>query len=199
MAKTDKELVEATLGGENQAFAMIIERYQRLVFSIIYHYMGNRDEVEDLAQEVFLKVFRSLGTFDNERSMKSWVSRITANTCLDEMRKAHRRRTSLFSDLALADGERIEHFFTQFNQPHQLTEIEVEELFGLLEKVMGHLNKKDKMAFVLRELDGLEYPEIAEVLETTELAARIRVSRAKKRLHEELHRILYSQGNLTDG
>ena len=199
MAKTDKELVEATLGGENQAFAGIIERYQRLVFSIIYHYVGNRDEVEDLAQEVFLKVFRSLGTFDTERSMKTWISRITANTCLDEIRKAHRRKTRLFSDLALDDGERIEHFFTQFNQPHQLTEVEVEELFGLLEKVMDHLSKKDKMAFVLRELDGLEYPEIAEVLETTELAARIRVSRAKKKLHEELHRILYSHENLTDG
>ncbi len=66
MARTDKELVEATLGGENQAFAVIIERYQRLVFSIIYHYVGSRDEVEDLAQEVLFKVLRYLGTFDTE-------------------------------------------------------------------------------------------------------------------------------------
>jgi len=63
-AKTDAQLVEATVEGDPQAFEEIVERYQRLVFNIIYHYMGRRNEVEDLAQEVFLKVFRALDTFD---------------------------------------------------------------------------------------------------------------------------------------
>jgi RNA polymerase sigma-70 factor, ECF subfamily len=199
MARTDKELVEATLKGENQAFTEIIERYQKLVFNIVYHYVGYRDEVEDLAQEVFLKVFRFLHTFDTERSLKAWVSSITANTCLDEMRKAGRRRTRLFSDLSGDEEERMEHLFDRFSQSDALTDAEVEQLFDLLETVMSHLNEKDRMAFVLRELEGFDYPEIAQIFKATELAVRIRVSRAKKKLHEELNRILYSQEKTRDG
>ena len=80
MPKTDEELVKATLEGDTYAFEEIVERYQRLVFHIIYHYVGARDVVEDLAQEVFLKVFRALETFDMRGPLKAWVSRITANT-----------------------------------------------------------------------------------------------------------------------
>ena len=77
MRRTDEELVKATLEGAPYAFEEIVERYQRLVFSIIYHYVGARDVVEDLAQEVFLKVFRSLATFDMRGPLKAWVSALT--------------------------------------------------------------------------------------------------------------------------
>lgn len=191
-AKTDAQLVKATVEGDPQAFEEIVERYQRLVFNIIYHYMGRRNEVEDLAQEVFLKVFRALETFDATRPLKSWIGRITANTCLDEIRKAPKRKVWSFADLGGDEESKIEYFYERFGQHSSLTEKDVEDLFELLEKLMERLNRKDKMAFVLRELDGLSYPEIAKTLQSSELAVRLRVSRSKKRLQKDLEEILYS-------
>ena len=191
-AKTDAQLVKATVEGDPQAFEDIVERYQRLVFNIIYHYMGRRNEVEDLAQEVFLKVFRALDTFDATRPLKSWIGRITANTCLDEIRKAPKRKVWSFADLGGDEENKIEYFYERFGQHSSLTEKDVEDLFELLEKLMERLNRKDKMAFVLRELEGLSYPEIAKALQSSELAVRLRVSRSKKRLQKDLEEILYS-------
>lgn len=191
MDKTDGELVTATLDGDPHAFREIVERYQRLVFNIVYHYLGYREEAEDLAQEVFLKVFRSLESFDTDRSLKSWISRITSNSCLDELRKTRTRRVRLFSDLGQDEETQMEYYFNRFQQSNSLTEGEEQDLFGLLAKSMETLSEKDKMAFVLRELEGLSYAEISEVLRTSELAVRIRVSRAKKKLYGELSRTLY--------
>ncbi len=191
-AKTDAQLVKATVEGDPQASEEIVERYQRLVFNIIYHYMGRRNEVEDLAQEVFLKAFRALETFDATRPLKSWIGRITANTCLDEIRKAPKRKVWSFADLGGDEESKIEYFYERFGQHSSLTEKDVEDLFELLEKLMERLNKKDKMAFVLRELEGLSYPEIAKALQSSELAVRLRVSRSKKRLQKDLEEILYS-------
>ncbi len=191
-AKTDAQLVKATVEGDPHAFEEIIEHYQRLVFGIIYHYMGRRNEVEDLAQEVFLKVFRALDTFDATRPLKSWIARITVNTCLDEIRKAPQRKVRIFADLGVDEESRIEYFYERFGQHSALTEEDVEELFELLEELMERFNRKDKMAFVLRELEGLSYPEIAQALESSELAVRIRVSRSKKRLQKDLEDIFYS-------
>jgi len=198
MARTDAQLVKATLEGESHAFEEIVGRYQRLVFNIVYHYLGRRSEVEDLAQEVFLKVFRSLDTFDPKRPLKAWISRITANTCLDEVRKAHKRKIRLFADLGRDEEGRVEYFYERFSQHSALSERDVQELFALLEKLMGRLNEKDKMAFVLRELEGLSYSEIAQTLGTTELAARIRVSRSKRRLQKDLEQVLYAGKKIID-
>lgn len=198
MPKTDEELVKATLEGDTYAFEEIVERYQRLVFHIIYHYVGARDVVEDLAQEVFLKVFRSLETFDMRGPLKAWVSRITANTCLDELRRNRKQKVVTFSDLGSDDESRIEEFFEQFTSQGILTEKDVSELFVLLEKLMGRLNDKDKMAFVLRELEGLSYSDVAQAMKTTEVAVRIRISRSKKKLQNDLEDILLSGKRIND-
>ncbi len=198
MPKTDEELVKATLEGDTYAFEEIVERYQRLVFHIIYHYVGARDVVEDLAQEVFLKVFRALETFDMRGPLKAWVSRITANTCLDELRRNRKQKVVTFSDLGSDDESRIEEFFEQFTSQGILTEKDVSELFVLLEKLMGRLNDKDKMAFVLRELEGLSYSDVAQAMKTTEVAVRIRISRSKKKLQNDLEDILLSGKRIND-
>lgn len=196
MAKTDAELVAATLEGDPQAFEEIVNRYQKLVFNIIYHYLGHKNEVEDLAQEVFLKVFSSLESFDQGRALQPWICRITANCCLDELRKPRYRRLILFSDLSEEEEERLEYFFEQFTRGDGLTQVEAEKSFELLHKVMSKLGEKDKMAFVLRELQGLSYAEIAQALKTSELGARIRVSRSRKKLQEEFGKILYGKSKV---
>ena len=184
MAKTDEEIVTASLNGDPQAFEELIRRHQRLVFNIVYHYLGRRDEVEDVAQEVFLKVFRSLPSYDVSRPLKAWISRIAVNSSLDELRRSRKKKLTLFSDVADPEGGGLEHFLDRFEQGARLSETEARGLFRLLREAIERLAEKDKTAFMLRELEGLEYSEIAETMQTTEVAVRIRVSRSKKQLVE---------------
>ena len=186
MSTSDRAIVAAILEGDSNCFQQLVERYQGLVFSIIYHYLGRRNEVEDMAQDVFLKVFRSLSSFDPERPMKSWIARITTNTCLDELRRWKTSRTQLFSDMATSDEEGFEEVFDHFCKGSVVSETQAETMFGHLQRLMKDLPEKDRMAFVLREMEGLDYAEIAQALESSQVAVRIRVSRSKKRLLEAL-------------
>ena len=194
MAKTDGELVDQILAGDSNAFEQLISRYQKLVFNIIYHYMGRRGEVEDLAQEVFLKVFKSLDMYDQGRPMKAWIAKITTNRCLDEMRKGRYSRVQLFSDLTDGEEDRIQYYYDRSARGASLTETEAEECFALLHKLMNRLTEKDKVAFVLREVEGLEYSEVAQALQTSQLGARIRVSRTRRKLQHSLAKLLEGQG-----
>jgi RNA polymerase sigma-70 factor, ECF subfamily len=182
MPRTDPELVDAALVGDVQAFREIVERYQGLVFRIIYHYMGRREEVEDLAQEVFLKLYRSLPRFDKARPLQAWISRIAGNHCVDAIRKAKSRPVRYFSDLSEGEMERIEYFMERAVQRSGLTEQEAEESFSMLHRLMEDLGEKERLAFVLHEMEGVSYSEMSRMLSTSEMAVRIRVSRARKKL-----------------
>ncbi len=189
MGPSDRELVESVLGGDGSAFQPLVERYQNLVFNIVFHYMGRREEVEDIAQEVFLKVYRSLSKYDPERPLKAWVSRITTNSCLDELRKRKVRKTQLFADLVQEETD-TETFFDRFASGSVVSEFEAGRVLSWLQGLMNGLPDKDRMAFVLREVEGLEYSEIASAMATTQLAARIRVSRSKKKLLSSLRSMI---------
>ncbi|HXK61869.1 MAG TPA: RNA polymerase sigma factor [Acidobacteriota bacterium] len=190
MARTDAELVAATLDGDADAFGEIVRRYQQFVFNAIYHYLGSRGDVEDVAQEVFLKLYRSLDRFDQSRPLQAWIYRITANQCLDEARKSRHRRVKTFADLGEEEEERIRRYFDENRQGASLTESEEDESLRLLQKMMDGLPEKDRMAFVLREIEGLSYAEVSQALNTSVTAARIRISRVKKKLLAQLDRIL---------
>lgn len=191
MAESDAELVRAALNGDREAFEEIVSRYQNLVFNIAYHYLGRRDEVEDLAQEVFLRVFQTLDRYDTDRPLKHWIGKIAVNRCLDVLRKRKIRRLHLVSDLGDDELEDIEQLIAASSQNRPLTELEAERCMELLEISMNVLPEKDRMAFVLREMEGQGYADLAAMLGISEVAARIRVSRARKRLEAELERLLH--------
>lgn len=190
MPATDAELVARALEGDSAAFAGIIERYQRLVFNIVYHYLGRREPVEDMAQEVFLKVYRSLGRYDPGRPLRHWIGKIAANQCLDELRKRKTRRTEVMSDLSEEEQGRIWRFYEMSGQGREMAEEQAEQCFELLQRAMAGLGEKDRMAFVLRELDDMAYSDVAAMLGSSEVAARIRVSRARKAIRARLGRML---------
>ena len=108
MARSDAELVVEALEGDKESFELIVARFQGLVFNIAYHYLGRREEVEDLAQDVFLKVFQTLERYDTARPLKHWIGKIAVNRCLDELRRRKIRRLHLASDLGDEDRKGIE-------------------------------------------------------------------------------------------
>lgn len=195
MAKTDSELVAETLRGDPEAFEEIVRRYQTKVFGIIYHYLGRRAVVADIAQEVFLKLFRSLSKFDTSRSMDAWISKIAVNSCYDELRRERSRKATLFSDLGRDDEDRLESFYSKFTKGAYLTEVEVEELVEVFQRLISQLAEKDRMALVLREVEGMSYGEIASIMGATELAVRVRVSRSRQQLLEKLKGMDFLRGS----
>lgn len=193
MAETDAELVAAALEGDSESFEKIVNRFQGFVFNIAFHYLGYRGEVEDLAQEVFLRVFQKLERYDTNRPLKHWIGKIAVNLCLDELRKRKIRRLHLVSDLGDEERRGIDQLLEACADNRQLTELEADRCLKLLEAAMNCLPAKDRMAFVLREMEGQDYSEMAAILGISEVAARIRVSRARKRLQEELEAIFHEK------
>ena len=190
MGKTDAELVIESLDGAPYAFEQIVQRYQRLVFNIIYHQLGRPQEVEDVAQEVFLKVFNSLGRFDRRRPLKAWIAKITVNQCRDALRKRRSSRVEAFSNFTEEEERRIRTLHDLAAGSAAMTETESGECLKLLEQLVRRLSHKDRTAFLLREVEGFGYDEVSKALGSSEVAARIRVSRTRKRLLSALSQVL---------
>ena len=190
MQISDAELIAQALKEDRGAAEEIVLRYQRLVFNILYHYLGPGSDIEDLAQDVFLKFFKNLERYDPKRPLKHWLARIASNQCIDEIRKRQKNPIRLESDLEIEESQSLEDLWRNPGPLPGLSDADAERCFGLLQKSMKVLSPKDRMAFVLREVQDLGYPEVAAIMESSELAARIRVSRAKKSLRKELEGVL---------
>lgn len=190
MQISDAELVAQALKGDRGAAEEVVSRYQRLVFNILYHYLGPGSDIEDLAQDIFLKFFKNLERYDPKRPLKHWLARIASNQCIDEIRKRQKSPVRLESDLDIEENQSLEQLWRNPGPAQGLSDADAERCFNLLRKSMEVLSPKDRMAFVLRELQDLDYGEVAAIMGSSELAARIRVSRARKRLRQELEGVM---------
>jgi RNA polymerase sigma-70 factor, ECF subfamily len=177
----DRRLVEKCQKGDSLAFEELVRKYQQTVFNLAYHYVGYRNEVEDVAQKIFTKIYFSLPKFDLHRPFFPWLYRIAINQCYDELRRIRRQKTHTFSELNLEDTGSIENLLRQNEIPPSPDE-DRHELRALLRKMLDQLPDQQRMAIVLRDLEAIPYSKIAEILKCTEQAARLKVFRARARL-----------------
>lgn len=188
----DRELVARCQKGEEQAFEQLVRKYQQTVFNLAYHNIGCRADVEDVAQKIFSKIYFSLPKFDNKRPFFPWLYRIAINQCYDELRRARRRKVRTFSELSLEDGEAIEKLINQ----GATTPVPVEdsqELYALLHKLLDQIPEQQKSAIVLRDLEDVPYEKMAEMMNCSEQAARLKVFRARARLRDLMEKALRRQ------
>jgi len=191
MQKPDNELIIDILEGNQQAFEELIRRYQSFVHNVVYHFFAKREDVEEIAQEVFLKVYLALRSYDPDRPFKHWLGRITSNLCIDEFRKRKRSKViSLESDLGKDEQADLDQMFAMSETNSFSLTGGAEDGLNLLKKAMNSLSEKDRMAYVLREVEGLDYQEIGGMLGTSVVASRIRVSRARQQLKTKLEEML---------
>ena len=187
----DNVLIKNIMGGDQHAFEELILRYQSFVHNVIYHYFAKREDVEDIAQEVFIKVYQALHSYDADRPFKHWLGRITSNMCIDEFRKRKRSRLiSLESDLGKEERASLDQMYQAAETNSFLSTGGAEASLSLLKEAMNTLSDKDRMTYVLREVEGLEYDEIGSMLGASAVAARIRVSRARQQLKKKLEVML---------
>jgi len=182
-AREDLRLIEAIKGGNETAFAELVRKYQRQVANVIYLTLGSPDDVEDLTQEVFIRVHRSLPRFEYEASLFAWIYRIAVNISIDELRRRKIKKTlsiDYFSEAVLHREEKTRK--SEGPSDHVL----LEEKRVTIREAIDKLSPAHRVAIVLREYEGLSYGENCETLNISPQAVKSRIFRAR----EELRKLL---------
>jgi RNA polymerase sigma-70 factor, ECF subfamily len=185
----DRQLVAGCRNGDELAFEQLVQKYRQTILNLAYHYIGARNDVEDVAQKIFTKVYFSLPKFDDRRPFFPWLYRIAINQCYDELRRIRRRRIHTFSELNIEETNHIEKLISQNEVPLDAEENQL-ELQSILKKVLDQLPDQQKLSVVLRDIEGVPYVKMAEILKCTEQAARLKVFRARTRLKALLEKAL---------
>lgn len=184
---SDQELVKRTMQGDGQAFDELVVNYQNKVYALAYRYMGNEDDAYDVAQETFIKAYRSLRSFKGESSFGTWIYRITTNVCLDEIRRRKRRVVPLSLDepLATLDGDEVEREIPDSSLSADRV-YEQKEFNQYIQKLLDEMKPEHKTAIILRDVMELSYEEIAAVLNCSIGTVKSRINRARGILQKKL-------------
>jgi RNA polymerase sigma-70 factor (ECF subfamily) len=179
---TDSELVQAVLDGDETAFADIFGRYRRLVVHLVSRFFNCREEIEDLVQQSFTKIYFSLKDFrgEHEKSFSAWISRLTINVCYDELRRRQRRAESVFSDFT----EEEQSYFEQISENNSSSSEEILIKRDLADKLLSHLEVKERLAMTLHYGENLSVSEVAEVVGWSESNVKTRLFRCRQSLRK---------------
>jgi RNA polymerase sigma-70 factor (ECF subfamily) len=181
----DLVLVQACKHGDAAAFEQLVKRYDVRLFSIAQHITHNREDAEDAVQEAFLKVFRNLGQFQEKSQFSTWLIRITVNESLMKLRK-QRRGTAVSIDGDSRDDSSISPFEIADWAPNPEQLYGTLELRSILRSQLQELPSSLRVAFILRDIEGLSSEETAQVLELTVDAVKARLWRARLKLRQLL-------------
>jgi len=195
MSEKEIMLLEKSRKGDVEAFERLIEVYQKRVFNIALRMIGNYDDASDLAQEVFIRVYKAINNFKEQSSFSTWIYRITTNVCLDELRKRKNKKiVSLDEYIKYDDSEMKRQIESDEPSPEVLTErIEVQKIVS---NAINMLSGEHRTAIVLRDIQGFSYEEIAGILKCPEGTVKSRINRARQALKEILikHKELLNEG-----
>lgn len=178
----DGDLVERILGGDELAFSEMVLKYRNRVMRVAARMLGNRDEAEDLAQDVFVKVYYSLKSFKGEALFSTWLYRITVNSCLNHRK---RRKPEAEIDEGRDRGESI--LADTDSNPQAL--LEEKEVKLLLEKAIQALPQEQRIVLILRDIEGLSYEAIAGSLELELGTVRSRLHRARLEVQASMKKV----------
>jgi RNA polymerase sigma-70 factor, ECF subfamily len=177
------QLIERCLQGDQQAWEAIVRLHWRKVFNVAYKFVGKHDEAEDLTQDIFLKIFRALRTFDRRANFQTWIVSISRNLCIDHYRSVRKERQTIARDV---DSTALQPASTE-RGPHAAAEHQ--DLRELLRAALGKLPPSLRTAVVLRDLQELSYQEIADRLSLPEGTVKSRINRGRIELARQLRRM----------
>lgn len=188
----DFELLAKFKKGDQQAFELLVRKYKTTVFNTIYSIMGNAQEADDIAQEVFLKVYTKADSFKGKSSFSTWLYRITVNRCVDELR---RRKNKIISyETEFNQEEKLKLKDVLASRENDITEkLRQKELQDIIQKAMNSLPEKYRIILTLKEIEGLSYKEISQIMKISLAKVKIWLFRARQKLKGKLA-FLYSQG-----
>ena len=185
MVERDEQLMAAVAEGDLSAFRLIVERHQKPLISFISRYLGDRSAAEDVAQDVFLRVFKAAKDYRPQAKFKTWLFTIAANLCLNEIRNAKIRPA--FADLT--DSPEAKYPLIASISPSPLQAAEQEELSSAVRKAIDALPENQRTAILLRQYHEFSYNEIGRIMGLSVPAVESLIQRARQNLKKAL--ILY--------
>jgi RNA polymerase sigma-70 factor (ECF subfamily) len=182
----DRELVKRAQKEDKEAFEELVRRHQARVFAVAGGILRNKEDVEDIAQQVFLKAYFSLKRFDQRAAFSTWLYKITVNECWDLLRKRKVRPLLYEADLS---EEQARQYGASEERAEQAQDVsERLEKRQELERLLDCLEERDRTMLVLKEVQGFSVEEIAEVLGINGNTVKVRLFRARQRITERLRR-----------
>ena len=177
---------QAGLRPDKAAFSELLRRYQSHVDRLLYHLAPDWSDRSDLAQEVWIRVFRNIRKLNEPAKFKGWLSRITTNLFYDELRKRKRHRTPLSLDAPLSVGDGELNWELPSDSAGPVEDLSTREFYQQLQVAIADLPEAFRTTIVLREIEGLAYDEIADITGVSLGTVKSRIARARQRLQEQL-------------
>lgn len=189
---TEQELVSRIREGDADAFAILLEQHQKKVYSLAFRMVRHGEDAADITQEVFLSAWKGMGSFHGDCALSTWLYRLTSNACIDFLRR-EKRKAAAGLHLSLDDTEEGETWnLPDFRgDPHRC--LEEKQTREAIAAGMDALSQEHRTVLALREISGLSYAEIADVLDLEEGTVKSRIARARLALRKKL----LESGNLS--
>lgn len=183
MGPTDEELVEAFQRGDSSAFETLVRRWDRKIHGAIYRVVGSDEEARDLCQEAFFKAYRGLAGFKKEARFSSWLYQIALNACRDRLRRLRHRSHVSLDEMEDGGDARL-----TVSGPTALDMVESRERSSVIAGAIAALPAEQREVIILKEYEGLTFPEIAEILEIPVSTVKTRMYRGLGQLRTRLER-----------
>ena len=180
-------LVRRVQARDEIAFKEIVERFQSKVYSIIYGILRNHNDAEDIAQQVFAKVYFSIGSFDFRSSLLTWIYKITVNECYDYLRKKRVRKLVYESDFSEEDAQRMET-----SEPAVDPRAPVDSVLAqrdLVNKLLSKVSPEDRTLLLLKEVEGHSVEELSAMTGMNENTIKVKLFRARQKLVKAAQRL----------
>lgn len=184
----DQALVERVQQGDKKAFDVLVLKYQHRIIKLVARFVKNGDEVQDVTQEAFIKAYRALKNFRGDSAFYTWLYRIAINTAKNYLVSARRRVTDSAVDAQDAEQYDEGDWLREYATPEK--ELMAQEIKNVIHKAISELPSDLKEAVTLREMEGLSYEEIAEVMDCPIGTVRSRIFRAREAIDKQLKPLL---------
>ena len=176
-------LIQRCLKGDQVAWDQIVKQYWRKVFNVAYKFVGKHDEAEDLTQEIFLKIFKSLDTFDRRANFQTWLISISRNLCIDHYRSVRKERETIDRDVDANELTPTSH------EPGPVAALEQRDRVTLLRRALAELPETLRTAVMMRDIRELSYQEIADQLRLPEGTVKSRINRGRTELARQIRKL----------
>ena len=194
--ETDQQLVERAQKGDNRAFDLLVRKYQHKIIGLIILYVHDHSEVHDVAQEAFIKAYRALGNFRSESAFYTWMYRIAINTAKNHLVSRSRRPPG--HDVDISDAEIVDQSGRLADSETPEASIARDQLEAAVYEAIENLPDDLRTAITLRELDGLAYEDIAQVMQCPVGTVRSRIFRAREAVDEHIRPLVSTARNSRD-
>lgn len=189
MNPDESEFIERLVKGDESAYKELFNIYKSRVYNTAAGFLTNESDAEDVTQEVFIQIFRSVKHFKERSRLSTWIYRITITKCLDHLRKKKtKKRFAVITDLFERDGNNKDRKESFVNYEHPGIQSENKELSKILFREIDKLPDNQRIAFIMNKVEHLSYKEISDVMDTSVAAVESLISRAKSNLKKRLEK-----------